>query len=177
MPRSRYRILDPTRPYFLTLTVNHWLPVFTRPETVGILLDSWCFLRRETGFRLHGYVVLENHVHLVAGAPDLGRDIQRSKSYTARKILDYLKENRERRMLELLRLFKREYKTCSDYQLWEEGSHPQLIESEAVMRQKLEYIHNNPMKRGYVDRPEHWRYSSARSYLGQEGLIEVDTVW
>ncbi len=73
MPRSRYRILDPTRPYFLTLTVNHWLPLFTRPETVGILLDSWCFLRRETGFRLHGYVVLENHVHLVAGAPDLGR--------------------------------------------------------------------------------------------------------
>ena len=80
-------------------------------------------------------------------------------------------------MLELLKMFKRNYKTRSDYQLWEEGSHPQLIESEAVMRQKLEYIHSNPVKRGYVDRPEHWRYSSARNYLGLDGLIEVDMGW
>jgi putative transposase len=177
MPRSRYRILDATRPHFLTLTVNHWLPLFTRPETVGILLDSWRFLGRESGFGLYGYVVLENHVHLVARAPDLAGDIQRFKSYIAWCILDYLNEHRERHMLELLGLFKREYKTRSDYQLWEEGSHPQLIESEVVMRQKLEYIHNNPVKRGYVDRPEHWRYSSARNYLGQEGLIEVDMGW
>lgn len=177
MPRSRYRILDPTRPHFLTLTVNHWLPVFTRPETVGIVLESWRFLRRESSFLLYGYVVLENHLHMVARAQDLRGDIQRFKSYTARRILDHLKQTRARRMLELLALFKRPYKTESQYQLWEEGSHPQLIESESVMRQKLEYIHNNPVKRGYVDRPEHWRYSSARNYLGKKGLIEVDTGW
>lgn len=45
------------------------------------------------------------------------------------------------------------------------------------MRQKLEYIHNNPVKRGYVDHPEHWRWSSARNYAGLEGVIEVDTDW
>jgi putative transposase len=61
--------------------------------------------------------------------------------------------------------------------IWEEGSHPQLIESETVMRQKLDYIHQNPVKRGYVDLPEHWRYSSARNYLGLEGLIEVVRAW
>jgi putative transposase len=77
------------------------------------------------------------------------------------------------RVLELLALFKQAHKTESQYQVWEEGSHPQLIESETVMRQKLDYIHQNPVKRGYVDLPEHWRYSSARNYLGQEGLIEV----
>jgi hypothetical protein len=60
--------------------------------------------------------------------------------------------------------------------VWEEGNHPQIIETEAVLRQKVEYIHNNPVKRGYVDLPEHWRYSSARNYLGQEGLIDV-AVW
>ena len=63
------------------------------------------------------------------------------------------------------------------YQVWEEGNHPQRIDSEAVMRQKLAYIHYNPVKRGYMDRPEHWRYSSARHYLGQAGLIEVVTRW
>jgi putative transposase len=42
-----------------------------------------------------------------------------------------------------------------------------------MMRQKIEYIHHNPIKRGYVDVVEHWRYSSARNYVGAEGLIEV----
>lgn len=46
-----------------------------------------------------------------------------------------------------------------------------------MMRQKIEYIHNNPVKRGYVDKPTDWRYSSARNYAGMEGLIPVTTKW
>ena len=103
--------------------------------------------------------------------------MQRFKSYTAKRIIDYLEQTQAQRVLELLALFKRAHKTESQYQVWEEGSHPQLIESETVMRQKLDYIHQNPVKRGYVDLPEHWRYSSARNYLGQEGLIEVVRAW
>lgn len=80
-------------------------------------------------------------------------------------------------MLALLAQLKRPHKIESDYQIWEEGSHPQLIETEAVMRQKLDYIHQNPVKRGYVDLPEHWRYSSARNYAGMAGLIEVVKDW
>ena len=45
------------------------------------------------------------------------------------------------------------------------------------MRQKIEYIHFNPVKRGYVDEPEHWRYSSARDYAGIAGLPEVCNTW
>ncbi|MNG28006.1 hypothetical protein D3C84_1132010 [compost metagenome] len=48
-----------------------------------------------------------------------------------------------------------------------------MVYSETVMRQKLDYIHFNPVKRGYVDLPEQWRYSSARNYAGMEGLIEI----
>lgn len=61
--------------------------------------------------------------------------------------------------------------------MWQEGSHPQAIESDDVMWQKIEYIHNNPLRRGYVDDPTHWRYSSARSYAGQAGLIDVCVDW
>ncbi|MEX0721109.1 MAG: hypothetical protein WD059_10605 [Balneolaceae bacterium] len=42
-----------------------------------------------------------------------------------------------------------------------------------MVNQKIEYIHHNPVKRGYVDRPVHWRYSSARDYLGGDGLISI----
>ena len=46
-----------------------------------------------------------------------------------------------------------------------------------MMVQKLDYMHNNPVERGYVDEPAHWRYSSARNYLGLPGLIQVITDW
>jgi REP element-mobilizing transposase RayT len=177
MPRSRYRVLHGQSPHFLTATVNHWLPLFTRPETVDIVLDSWRFLQREAGFVLYGYVILENHLHLVAASEDLSRDVQRFKSFTAKEIIAHLEQRRAGKLLELLALFKRAHKVESQYQVWEEGNHPQLMESAAVMRQKLDYIHQNPVKRGYVDRPEHWRYSSARNYAGQEGLIEVTRAW
>jgi hypothetical protein len=49
-----------------------------------------------------------------------------------------------------------------------------LITSEAMLQQKVEYIHNNPVKRGYVDDPAHWRYSSYRNYVGEPGLLEVN---
>jgi len=52
----------------------------------------------------------------------------------------------------------------------------QLIESE-MMRQKRDYVHQNPVKGGYVDQPEHWPYASARNHGGQEGLIEVMRAW
>jgi putative transposase len=150
---------------------------FTRPESVDVILDGWRFLQAQRGFVLHGYVILENHVHLVARSPQIGKDIQSFKSYSAKRLLEVLEAHGAERLLRMLALFKRRYKTGSRYQVWEEGSHPQRIEHEAVMRQKLDYIHQNPVKRGYVDLPEHWRWSSARSYAGGEGLIEVDTAW
>jgi hypothetical protein len=52
-----------------------------------------------------------------------------------------------------------------------------MIMSNKMMIQKLEYIHANPVKRGYVDLPEHWRYSSARNYAGEQGLIDIDQWW
>jgi hypothetical protein len=52
-----------------------------------------------------------------------------------------------------------------------------LIENDEVLRQKLDYIHQNPVKRGYVDLAEHWRYSSARNYAGQDGLLPVFMDW
>lgn len=177
MPRSRYHVLCNPCPHFLTATVNHWLPIFTRPEIVSILLDSWRFLQREAGFKLYGYVILENHLHFIAASEDLSHDVQCFKSYTAKQFIAYFEQHRSSRLLELLALFKRVYKQESTYQVWEEGSHPQMIESEVVMKQKLDYMHQNPVKRGYVDRAEHWRYSSARNYAGLEGLIEVTRVW
>jgi putative transposase len=59
------------------------------------------------------------------------------------------------------------------YQVWQEGVHAEMVYTDSVMQQKLDYIHQNPVKRGYVDLGGQWRYSSARDYHGESGLIEV----
>jgi len=120
---------------------------------------------------------LENHLHAVLQAPDLKKEIHGFKSYTAGQLLKCLEEHGAHRLLKLLEYFKKGYRKDHQHQVWEEGGHPQLIQDEAMLRQKVEYIHQNPVKRGYVDRPEHWRYSSARDYLGEAGLLEIEKNW
>jgi REP-associated tyrosine transposase len=153
------------------------LPVFTRPETVQILLDSWQFLQDQDRLTLLGYVVLENHVHFIASAENLPKEVGDFKSYTARRIIDYFHEHNVRTLLDGLEYQKARHKNDRAFQLWQEGSHPKVIESESMLRQKLEYIHQNPVKRGYVCDPTHWRYSSARNYARIEALVSVVTDW
>ncbi len=177
MTRSRYRIFETEYPYFMTCTIVGWLPVFTRPEAVDVVFDSWRYLQREREFRLFGYVILENHLHLIASAPELSAVMQSFKSYTARRILDLLERHSAKVLLRQLRALKLRHKTESHYQVWQEGSKPKQIRNEDMMRQKLEYIHANPVKRGYVDDAVDWRYSSARNYARQAALIDVTMNW
>ena len=173
MGRSRYKIYENQEAYFLTCTVVKWLPAFIDPDIAQIILDSLSFLQKEERLSLYAYVIMENHIHLTAGADDLDKEIANFKSYTAREVIDLLQATRQRAMLQQLKWHKRAHKKDRHYQFWQEGSHPKQIQSEAMLHQKLDYIHDNPVRRGYVDEPTHWRYSSARNYAGEPGLIEV----
>jgi len=177
MARSRYKFIGGAAPHFLTATVVNWTPLFSSQNLVQCLLDSLYYLQSEGRLILYAYVILENHLHLVAAAPNLSKQIGNFKSYTARRIIDFLVAHNAHNVLEQLAWHKLRHKYDRDYQLWQEGSHPEVIQGEVMMRQKIEYIHNNPVKRGYVDLPIHWRYSSARNYGGLEGLIPVTTQW
>ena len=62
MGRSRYKVIEPTYPHFVTCTILHWLPIFTRKESVQIVIDCLKFLQEKDNLKLYAYVVLENHV-------------------------------------------------------------------------------------------------------------------
>jgi REP element-mobilizing transposase RayT len=177
MGRSRYKIVESNMPHFLTCTIVNWIPLFTRPAIVQIVLDSFVYLQQDQGLKLYGYVVLENHLHCIAQSENLPKQTSAFKSYTAKLIIRYLQDHNETRVLEQLAYHRKAHKTDREHQVWEEGVHPQWLQNEAMVRQKLEYIHHNPVKRGYVDEAVHWRYSSARNYERDEGLIEVYTGW
>ena len=178
MGRSCYKIYNPQQPHFLTSTIVNWIPIFTRPTTVKILLNSFQYLQKQYQLRLYGFVVLENHLHWLAQSENLPKEISRFKSYTAKMIIRHLEEQRQYKLLlRQLSFYKKKHKKDRQYQLWEEGSHPQEMQNKIMMRQKLDYIHQNPVKRGYVNDPCHWRYSSACNYHREVGLIEVMTHW
>jgi REP element-mobilizing transposase RayT len=177
MTRTRYRFGEDHYPHFMTCTVVAWLPVFSQPCFTEVIYDSWRFLQREREITILAYVILENHLHWIAVGPQLGKRVGEFKSYTATTILQRMKEKRYMTLLQELSYDKLRHKVDQTYQLWQEGSHPQCLESIEVLRQKIDYTHSNPMRRGYVDDPLHWRYSSAGNYAGQAGLIEVCTDW
>jgi REP element-mobilizing transposase RayT len=171
---STNRFLDPAQPHFMTCTVYHWAPVFTRPDTVAILLDGFDYLMGE-GLVVYAYVVLDNHVHFIARSPNLEKTITRLKYNTGRLLLKFLNDHNVRVMLDHFDFYPRGRKDERDVQFWQESVHPELIINDAMMAEKIRYIHENPVKRGYVDKPEHWRYSSARNYAGERGLLRVET--
>ena len=176
MARSRYKIINNQYPYFLTSTIVEWLPLFLDPAVVQIVLDSLRFLQNEKRLLAYSYVIMENHLHLIESSQDLSKEIGDFKSFTARKIVDLYKKHQPQLLLKLSNA-KKPFKNDRDYQVWQEGLHAQQILSEGMMRQKIEYIHYNPVRRGYIDEPEHWRYSSARNYTQKAGFIDVFTDW
>jgi putative transposase len=175
--RSRYKIYNSDYPHFLTMTVVDWLPIFANPDVAKLILDSLRFLQKEKNAILYAYVLMENHLHIIVRSNNLSEAIQTFKSYTACTIVDYFIERNNTALLDKLRHNKLRHKTKSDYQLWQEGSHPEEIANDEVMHIKIEYIHNNPVRRGYVDEARDWRYSSARNYEGKQGLVHVQTEW
>ncbi|MEA1913764.1 MAG: transposase [Campylobacterota bacterium] len=177
MGRSRYTISEPTHPYFMTCTILHWIPIFTRIDTTTIIFDSLKYLQQSDNLKLYAYVILENHLHLIASSHDIAKSMQKFKAHTAKEILSYLQMQNVKTILDQLAFYKKAHKKQSTYQLWQEGISPRLIQNDQMMLDRINYIHNNPIKRGYIEEAKYWRYSSARDYEGVKGLIDVCTVW
>ena len=97
------------------------------------------------------------------------------KRHTAQRIMELLEAERCEWLLNQFRYFRAPHKAESERQVWQEGSHPQAMMTDEMMLQKIEYAHNNPVKRGLVAAPEHWRYSSAHEWLeGVEPVLRCD---
>ncbi len=164
-------------PHFITCTILHWIPIFTRVETAQIVLDSLKYLQKSDNLKIYVYVILENHLHLIASSDDISKSMQKFKSFTAKEILHYLQKQNAKTILDQLAFYKKAHKTETSYQLWQEGIQPKRIQDETMMIERVNYIHQNPLKRGYVDEAKHWRYSSARDYEEIQGLLEVERLW
>jgi putative transposase len=161
----------------VTGTIVQWLPLFANPEVVQIILDSLSFMQKQSRLIIYAYVIMENHLHMIVSSTALSKELGDFKSFTARRIIDYFINKETMHVMKALSDGKQLHKKDRDYQFWQEGSHPQQIQTREMMIQKIEYIHNNPVRRGYVEDPVYWKYSSAGNYEKGSGLIPVCTEW
>ncbi|CAN5130171.1 hypothetical protein BH23BAC3_BH23BAC3_33310 [soil metagenome] len=173
MGRSRYKIYDSDYPHFITSSVVEGYPIFSDPKAAEVLLNALKFLQIQRDTILYSYVIMENHIHLIVQSDELSKKIQAFKSWTARNIIEVFKDNGNYYQLYKLKKARQHSHTDSIHQLWQQGFHPKQIIGDKMMIQKIEYIHNNPVKRGFVDHAEDWRYSSARNYMGMKGMIPI----
>jgi len=110
MTRTRYRFGDEHRPHFLTQTIVAGLPVFSQPDLVNIVLESWRFLQRERGIVILAWVLLENHLHWIGAGPQLGKRVGEFKSFTATTTIKRLQEKGAKTLLQELAYYKLRHK-------------------------------------------------------------------
>ncbi|MBC5993143.1 transposase [Pontibacter sp. SD6] len=120
---------------------------------------------------------MTNHVHLICSAPKLPDVMRDLKKYTARHLIEAIRNNpKESRMNWLMWMFKSAAAKSSshgEYQFWQLAEHQLELSNNEMLDQRLEYLHQNPVKTGFVEEPEQWYYSSARYYAGEKGRLEV----
>ena len=167
--------------YFLTLTVVDWVDTFTREEYRQIIIDSLKYCQKEKGLEIYCWCLMSNHLHLITAGKENGRftlsDILRDfKKYTSKAIVQKIKdipESRRKWLLDRFEFAGRYNKKIEFYKFWQDGNEPKDVYSAEFLQQKIEYIHNNPVRAGWVNEPQHYKYSSAIDYAGDKGLIEV----
>ena len=162
--RTRYRVLAPNSTHFITSTVVQWLPVFNTNACCDILVGSLQYCRQHKGLQVYAWVIMPTHFHAIVSAPDLSGTLADLKKFTARRIVDQVKLEGREWLLNQFSYYRAAHKD-TQHQVWQEGFHPEALESDSLMQQKSEYLHHNPVKAGFVASPEHWRYSSAHEWL------------
>jgi REP element-mobilizing transposase RayT len=149
-------------PQFVTITNLEWKKLLKPGKYKDIVIDSFRFLVKEKRIILYAFVIMDNHLHLIwqmqAGikAADVQRDLLK---YAAQQIKRDLAKNHP----QVLERFKVNAKDRR-YQFWERNALSIELSTEKVFQQKLNYIHENPVRAGLCKLPEEYHYSSASLY-------------
>ena len=156
-----FRISRTTPAYYFTSVAHHRLPVFRADKVKQIICDAFSEVRSKHGILILAYVIMLDHVHLlVCSEKEMSEALRLLNGVSARRLIQYLKENGFESSLFKLRGETRERN--HKHSVWQH--HPDSLEifGEDTFRQKVEYIHMNPVRAGLAKNPLEYQFSSAR---------------
>jgi REP element-mobilizing transposase RayT len=179
---EKYKFHDPEGIYFVTLTVVFWIDLFSRRDYKYLIIESLAYCQNKKGLVIHAWCIMDSHIHLIisrSGQESLSSILRDFKKYTSKQIVDLILKTSESRRAWLLKAFEdaaKKLKRNSKYKVWKDGNHPILLDTNNMMEQRLNYVHQNPVETGIVEEAEHYVFSSARDYTGKKGLLEVEFI-
>jgi putative transposase len=178
---SKYKVGEDATPHFVTFTVVGWIDVFSRELYKEIMVSSLKYCTESKGMILHAWVIMTNHVHLIISSQTnkiehIVRDI---KKYTSKQIIKAIQENgaesRKEWMLNIFGYTGRNNNNNKDFQFWKQDYHPVELSNAQRLKQRLDYLHENPVRSGMVWEPWHYKFSSAIDYHTKEkGLMAIE---
>jgi REP element-mobilizing transposase RayT len=163
---------------FVTLTVVDWIDVFTRKNHKLSIINSLKHCQKNKGLNIYAWCLMPSHLHMIVSAENsnLSDIIRDFKKFTSKQIVKQITEEPESRREWMLNRFEfagRYNKKIKDYKFWQDGNHPVELITPEFTKQKLQYIHNNPVEEMFVEKPEDYLFSSARNYAEMESLLDV----
>lgn len=158
MPASLIRYHNTGNFHFITFSCYRRSPSLAQREGYSIFEHQLEMVRQRYKFVVAGYVLMPEHVHLLIGEPQIG---------SVASVLQVLKQCTSRHL-----------KQSVESQFWQRRCYDFNVWSEKKFKEKLSYMHRNPVRRGLVAQPEDWAWSSFRHYAtGCEGLVEIESEW
>ncbi|MFA6057438.1 MAG: transposase [Taibaiella sp.] len=147
---------------FFTATILEWKKLLKPEKYKNIIINSLRFLVKELRVTIHGFVIMDNHIHIIwcIHHPFTREQVQRDfLKFTAQAIkFDLITSHPQ-----VLPHFSVEAKDRK-FQFWERNPLSMDLWNEAIVIQKLTYVHENPVKAGIVANPSNYKYSSAMFY-------------
>ena len=177
----RFLISQDSPVLYITIVTKDRLPVFRTENFKNLLCIAIDEARRSAGFLLFAYVIMLDHLHLLTSRPSTTSNVLRVlKGITARRIIDYLKANNQSTSLAKLRHQERERNYR--YSLWQTEKNVLPIFSEGMFMEKVNYIHQNPVRAGLVESAWDYRWSSAgiwtgRSFGNEPLLVDKEVIY
>lgn len=151
MPRGLYRFHQSQTPHFITFTCYRRRPHLNAPSVRDQFVMARKRTRKNYGMFVYGFVVMPNHIHLLISEPQHG---------TIATVIQSLKIASAKRA--------RTNQTPQDSPFWQKRYYDRNVRVHREFIENLKYIHRNPVKRGLVESPADWQWSSFRHYA--EGI-------
>jgi REP element-mobilizing transposase RayT len=161
----RFLISQDSPALYITIVTKDRLPIFRTTHMKEILCHAINEGRKSAGFLLFAYVIMWDHMHLLTSRPSTTSNVLRVlKGITARRLIDHLKENGH--LSSLAKLQHQERDRNYRYSLWQTEKNVLPIFSQGMFMEKVNYIHQNPVRAELSERAEDYQWSSARIWKG-----------
>ncbi|HMK06157.1 MAG TPA: transposase [Flavobacterium sp.] len=176
---TKYKATTTEEAYFITITAVGWIDVFTRPNQKSNIINALAYCQKNKGLEIYAYCIMTSHIHLLCKATEgfiLSDVIRDFKKFTSKQIIKTIMDFPESRSEWMLDYFSKaceHLKREQQFKVWQDGYHAEIVRTNWFIKQKINYIHNNPVAEKIVLLPEDYYFSSSRNYARLDNDLEI----